>query len=70
MEMNHIGKFETRTIMNDIDAILIETYGVNMLDARIYRKEALDAYSECGDSRSAVQFLAKQHGLKKLGDTP
>ena len=63
MEMNQIGKFETRTILNEIDTFLIENYGANMLDARIFRKEALDAYIECGDARSAAALLAKQAGL-------
>ena len=67
MEMNQIGKFETRTIMNAIDAALIEMYGLNMLDARIERKEALEAYNECGDYRAAVELLAKRRELKPPG---
>jgi len=63
MEMNRIGKFETRRIINEMDAMLIASYGVNMLDARITREQALRAFDEAGSTRQAVELCASRLGL-------
>ncbi|TRZ89693.1 MAG: hypothetical protein D4R84_17425 [Rhodocyclaceae bacterium] len=63
MEMNRIGKFEVRRIVNEIDSILIGSYGVNMLDAKITREEALRAFDETGTTRQAAELCASRHGL-------
>lgn len=63
MEMNRVGKFEVRRIVNEIDALLIASYGVNMTDAKITREEALRAFNETGSTRQAVEQCASRHGL-------
>ncbi|MCX7173991.1 MAG: hypothetical protein NT159_08705 [Proteobacteria bacterium] len=63
MEMNRVGKFETRRIINEIDAVLIASYGVNMLDAKITREEALRAFNEAGSTRQAAELCASRHGI-------
>ncbi|TRZ70736.1 MAG: hypothetical protein D4S02_00030 [Rhodocyclaceae bacterium] len=70
MEMNRVGKFETRRIVNEIDGILITSYGVNMLDAKITRAEALRAFNESGSTRQAAELCAGRHGLEPLPAKP
>jgi hypothetical protein len=64
MDMNHIGKFETREILNEFDATLIRLFGMNMLDAAISRYEALDAYSKVHCPRKAAELSGLRLGLK------
>lgn len=66
MEMNRVGKFEVRRIVNEIDSILIESYGANMLDARITREEALRAFKETGTTREAAEACARRRDLQPL----
>lgn len=66
MEMNRVGKFETRRIVNEIDSVLITSYGVNMLDAKITREEALRTFNETGSTRAAADRCASSHGLSPL----
>jgi len=70
MEMNRVGKFEVRRIINEIDSVLIEWYGVNMLDAKISREEALRAYNETGSARRAADLCAGRRGLAPPGSPP
>lgn len=63
MEMNKIGKFETRQLVEAFDAALIERYGINMTDAHITRFEALAAIEESGDCRRAAELLGQRKGL-------
>lgn len=70
MEMNRVGKFEVRRIVNEIDAILIASYGVNMLDAKISREEALLAYNEAGSARRAAELCASRHSLPAQSTNP
>lgn len=70
MEMNRVGKFETRRIVNEIDAVLIASYGVNMLDAKISREEAMRAFNEAGSTREAAELCASRHGIARLQVNP
>jgi hypothetical protein len=70
MEMNRVGKFEVRRIVNEIDSILIGSYGVNMLDAKITREEALRAFNETGSTRLAAELCAGRHGLPPQPGSP
>ena len=70
MEMTRIGKFEVLRIVNEIDSILIGSYGVNMLDAKITREEALRAFNETGSARLAAELCAGRHGLPPLPAGP
>jgi hypothetical protein len=63
MNMNNIGKFEMREIVNEFDATLIRLYGVNMLDAAINRLEVLMAYDEFRCPRKAAEAYGARHGL-------
>ena len=63
MDINKIGKFEMRQIVNEFDAALIRLYGVNMLDAAISRYEALNAYNEFHCPRKAAEMYGRRHGL-------
>ncbi|HEY6896274.1 MAG TPA: hypothetical protein VI279_03355 [Rhodocyclaceae bacterium] len=63
MNMNQVGKFETRKIMNDFDAALIRVFGVNMLDAKITRHEALSAYDEVQCAHKAAELCGVRRGL-------
>jgi hypothetical protein len=64
MDMNHIGKFEMREILNEFDATLIRLFGVNMLDAAISRYEALDAYRKVRCPQKAAELSGLRLGLK------
>ena len=64
MDMNPIGKFEMREILNEFDATLIRLFGVNMLDAAISRYEALEAYSKVRCPRKAAELSGLRLGLK------
>jgi hypothetical protein len=64
MDMNHIGKFEMREILNEFDATLIRLFGVNMLDAAISRYEALETYSTVRCPRKAAELSGLRLGLK------
>jgi hypothetical protein len=68
MDMNHIGKFEMREIINEFDATLIRLFGVNMLDAAINRYEALGAYSEFHCPRKAAEISGLRRGLSLQAD--
>lgn len=63
MDMNRIGKFEMRKIVNEFDARLIQLFGVNMLDAAISRREALDAYNEVHCPSKAAEIYGLRRGL-------
>ena len=63
MDMNNIGKFQMREIINEFDSTLIRLYGVNMLDAAINRLEALMAYDEFHCPRKAAEVYGIRHGL-------
>ncbi|MCX7898251.1 MAG: hypothetical protein N2441_10315 [Rhodocyclaceae bacterium] len=66
MDMNRVGKFEVRPLIDAFDRALIELYGKNMLDAQISRYEALAAIEEIGDSRQAAEVLGARKGLVRL----
>jgi hypothetical protein len=66
MNMNPIGKFEMRTIVNQLDANLIHLYGLSMLDARITRHEALNAYSEFHCPQRAAEAIGVRRGLIRI----
>jgi len=57
MNMNRIGKFQTRSLLNEFDAALIRLYGRNMLDASISRYEALEACEKHGSPDKAAEIL-------------
>ena len=64
MEMNQIGKFEMRSIIDEFDATLVRLFCMNMLDAAISRYEALYAYQELRCPRKAAELLGQRLGLK------
>lgn len=66
MNMNEIGKFEMRSIVNEFDATLINLYGLNMLDAQINRCEALNAYGEFQCPRLAAEAMGARRGLVRI----
>lgn len=68
--MNRIGKFEMHNIINAIDSVMIERFGVNLLDARITRQEALGAYAERQDPREAALLLGQRRGLSSPAMKP
>lgn len=63
MNMNHIGKFEMRKIVNEFDETLIRLYGVNMLDADISRLDAINAYDEFRCPHKAAEAFGQRLGL-------
>ena len=63
MNMNNIGKFEMRKIVNEFDSTLIQLYGVNMLDADISRLEAINAYDEFRCAHKAAEAYGQRLGL-------
>ena len=67
MDINNIGKFEMRGIINEFDATLIHLFGMNMLDADISRWEALTAFSEVRCPRKAAEMSGLRLGLKPQG---
>ncbi len=69
MNVSHVGKFQMRTIVDAIDASLINRFGVNMLDARISRQEALEAYNRFNCSQQAAEYLGEQRKLTRLAST-
>lgn len=68
MDMNNIGKFEMRKIINEFDAALIQLFGVNMLDAAVTRYEALFACQEVPSPHRAAEIYGQRHGLICLGE--
>lgn len=64
--MNRIGKFEMRQIVNEFDSTLIRLYGMNMLDAAISRYDALDAYDEFHCPSKAAEVSGLRRGLRLL----
>lgn len=66
MNMNNIGKFEMRNIVEAFDAALIRLYGCNMLDAAITRYEALSVCSEFHSPGKAAEAFGRQRGLDRL----
>jgi|WetSurSiteA1Bulk_404760.scaffolds.fasta_scaffold247309_1 hypothetical protein len=67
MDMNRIGKFEMRAILNEFDAALIRLFGVNMVDAAISRHDALEAYRQVHCPRKAAEASGLRLGLKLQG---
>jgi hypothetical protein len=67
MEINKIGKFEMRAILNEFDATLIRLFGVNMLDAAISRQDAIEAYNLTRCPRKAAELSGQRLGLKVQG---
>ena len=63
MNMNNIGKYEMREIINEFEATLIRLFGVNMLDAAINRYEALGACSEFHSPHKAAEVSGLRRGL-------
>ena len=63
MEMNRIGKFEMRKLINEFDATLIRLYGQNMCDASISRYEALAACNEFDSPSKAAEVFGLRCGL-------
>ena len=63
MDMNKIGKFEMREIVNEFDSTLIRLYGVNMRDVAISRYEALEACHEHDCPSKAAEVFGQRHGL-------
>lgn len=64
--MNAIGKFEMRNIVNEFDTTLIRLYGLSMLDARITRHEAVNAYNEFHCPRRAAEVAGIRLGLIRV----
>lgn len=69
MNMNAIGKFEMLKIVNEFDATLIRLYGLNMLDARITRHEAMTTYGEFHCARRAAEAAGIRRGLVRIEAT-
>lgn len=69
MNMNAIGKFDSLKLINEFDHALIELYGLNMLDAKISRYEALSWMAETHCARQAAELVGKQKGLIRLAKT-
>lgn len=63
MNMNKIGKFEMRELINEFDSTLIRLYGHNMCDASISRYEALEACLEHGSPSKAAEVFGFRCGL-------
>lgn len=63
MNMNNVGKFEMRQIVDAFDATLIRLYGVNMLDAAITRLDAINAYDEFRCPHKAAEVSGLRRGL-------
>lgn len=70
MEINRVGKFEVRRIINEFDAALIRSYGVNMLDVKITRQQALLAIEETGTAQDAADLCARRLQLPRLPEGP
>lgn len=66
MNINRVGKFEARQIVNDFDQALIALYGINMTDARITRYDVLTAYEKAGSAQKAAELYGQQQGLKPI----
>jgi hypothetical protein len=66
MEINRVGKFEVRNIVNSVDRALIDLYGTNMTDARITRFEVLGVYEKTGCPVKAAEHFALEKGLSRL----
>lgn len=63
MNMNRIGKFEMRQLINEFDATLIRLYGQNMCDASISRYEALEACRAYGSPGKAAEEFGTRCGF-------
>lgn len=63
MNMNKVGKFEMRALINEFDATLIRLYGQNMCDASINRYEALEACQKFGSPSRAAEVFGIHRGL-------
>jgi hypothetical protein len=61
--MNPVGKFEMRQIINEFDTELINLFGVNMSDAGITRQAAILAYDEVNCARKAAENYGRRLGL-------
>lgn len=61
---NSVGKFESRRLISAFDKELIEAYGMNMLDAKVTRQEAVDAMIEFETTSKAVAEIMKKKVVK------
>ncbi len=61
---SNVGKFESRKVIAEFDALLIQLYSRNMTDARITRQEAMQAMSEADSVRDAVVVLGTLRGFE------
>jgi hypothetical protein len=61
--MNRVGKFEMRKLINEFDATLIRLYGQNMCDASISRYEAIEACTHYGNPSKAAEVFGMRCGL-------
>ena len=66
MEMNRIGKFESRKIVEEFDKALIDLFGRNMSDVGISRFDALSLVAEAKDARKAAEQAGLRRGLQPL----
>ena len=66
MEMNRIGKFESRKIVEEFDKALIELFGHNMSDIGISRFDALSLVAETQDARKAAEAAGIRRGLTPI----
>ncbi len=66
MNMNQIGKFDSLRLVNKFDNALIDLYGLNMLDAKITRFEALSMVAETSCARKAAEIAGRHKGLTRL----
>lgn len=64
MEMNRIGKFEMRRLINEFDSTLIRLFGQNMCDASISRYEALAACNEFESPSKAAEAFGLRCGFE------
>jgi len=64
--MNQIGKFDCLRLVNEFDSALIELYGLNMLDAKITRFEALSMVAQTSCARKAAEIAGHHKGLTRL----
>lgn len=66
MEINRVGKFEVRNIVNSVDRALIDLYGINMTDAKITRFDALGVYEKTGCPIKVAEYFAHAKGLTPI----
>lgn len=64
MYTGRTGKLQIRAILSEFDKTLMEKYGVNMLDAKIDRAVAIDAFHQTGCPVKAAELCASRLGLE------